>query len=183
MNPRVTHLNLRLVQPGNFGIRLAPDRDQNFVENLFAFLDFGTVEGHADAVGFLFHGGDRRVQQNGRETFLHPLVQRKNQIAVGAGEQPGQHLDHGNFRSQRRVHRAQLQADVAAADHQQRSRHFAQIQAEVESITRGVSSLRLGIIAGREPVARMMRSKLRLSSPPPAFEIRNVFEFSKAARP
>jgi len=29
----------------------------------------------------------------------------------------------------------------------------------VESITRGVSSLRAGIIAGREPVARMMRSK------------------------
>ena len=31
----------------------------------------------------------------------------------------------------------------------------------MESITRGVSSLNAGIIAGREPVARMMRSKVR----------------------
>ncbi len=37
-----------------------------------------------------------------------------------------------------------------------------------------------GMIAGREPVARMMRSKLRNSSPPADLETRSVFEFSKS---
>ena len=121
-------LNLSLVQAGNFGIRLASHRHQNFVEDLFALLDLRAVEGHADAVGFLFHRGNGGVEQDGIENLFYPLVQRKNQVAVRAGQQSGQHFDHGNFRAQRGVHRAQLQADVAAADHQQRSRHLAQIQ-------------------------------------------------------
>ncbi len=121
-------LHLGLVQAGNFRIRFAPHRHQNFVEDFFALLDFGAVESHANAVAFVFHGGHRGVQHDGSEAFFNPLVQGKNQIAVGAGQQAGKHLNHGNFRAQRRIHRAQLQADVAAADHQQSARHLAEIQ-------------------------------------------------------
>ena len=48
---------------------------------------------------------------------------------------------------------------------------------------RGVSSLRLGMIAGREPVAITMRSKVSDSSLPLVRLTRNVFEFSNAALP
>ena len=51
----------------------------------------------------------------------------------------------------------------------------------MESITRGTVEFKIGIIAGREPVARMMRSKETLSRPP-AFEIAECLS-SKAARP
>ena len=39
--------------------------------------------------GFFFHGGHGGVQHDGVENFFHPLVQRKNQIAVSAGKQAG----------------------------------------------------------------------------------------------
>ena len=48
---------------------------------------------------------------------------------------------------------------------------------------RGVSSLSVGITAGRDPVAMMTRSKVTVSSPPPVFVIRKVVEFSNAALP
>ena len=48
---------------------------------------------------------------------------------------------------------------------------------------RGVSSFRVGTIAGREPVAMMMRSKVSVSSEPSALVTRSVVEFSNAARP
>src|SRR4029077_5712379 len=53
----------------------------------------------------------------------------------------------------------------------------------VESMRRGLSSLRLGTTLGREPVAMMMRSKVRFSSPPAVFITFNVVEFTNAALP
>ena len=46
-------------------------------------------------------------------------MQRKNQIAIRAGQQPRQHLHHRNARPQRRIHRTKFQPDVSAANHQQ----------------------------------------------------------------
>src|SRR5882762_10498564 len=56
-------------------------------------------------------------------------------------------------------------------------------RALVESIRRGLSSLRLGTTLGRDPVAMMMRSKVRFSSPPAVFVTFTVVEFKKAALP
>ena len=59
----------------------------------------------------------------------------------------------------------------------------SRFRAPVESIMRGESNLRAGMMAGREPVATMTRSKLIETSLESVFVIRNVEEFSKAARP
>ena len=57
-------------------------------------------------------------------------------------------------------------------------------RAPVESIRRGLSSFRLGTTVGRDPVAMMMRSKVRFSSPPAwLFVTFRVVEFTKAALP
>ena len=47
-------------------------------------------------------------------------MQRQNKIAVGARQQAGHHFDNRHFCSERRIHRAEFQPDVAAADDQQR---------------------------------------------------------------
>ena len=59
----------------------------------------------------------------------------------------------------------------------------SRFRAPVESIMRGVSSFNVGTIAGREPVAMMMRSKVTDSGEPSAFVTLRVVEFSNAARP
>src|SRR5258708_7865707 len=58
-------------------------------------------------------------------------------------------------------------------------------RALVESMRRGLSSLRLGTTVGRDPVAMMMRSKVRFSSslPPAVFVTFTVVEFTNAALP
>src|SRR6185437_6485161 len=52
------------------------------------------------------------------------------------------------------------------------------LSAEVESIMRGVSSLNVGMTAGRDPVAIMIRSNVRVSSPPLDLAIFNVLDFA-----
>ena len=57
-------------------------------------------------------------------------------------------------------------------------------RAPVESMRRGLSSLRLGTTVGRDPVAMTMRSKVRFSSPAAAvFVTFSVVEFTNAALP
>src|ERR1700719_3002109 len=56
-------------------------------------------------------------------------------------------------------------------------------RAPLESMRRGLSSLRLGTTVGRDPVAMMMRSKVRFSSPPAVFVTFTVVEFTNAALP
>ena len=59
----------------------------------------------------------------------------------------------------------------------------SRFSAPVESIMRGVSSFNVGTIAGRDPVAMMMRSKVSDSCEPSVFVTCSVVEFSNAARP
>ena len=91
--------DLSLFQAGDFGVGLASDRNQNFVEELFAFFYFGAVEGDADSVGFFFHGGDGRVEQDGIENLFHALMQGKNEIAICSGQEAGEHLDDRDLRA------------------------------------------------------------------------------------
>ena len=59
----------------------------------------------------------------------------------------------------------------------------SRLSAPVESIMRGVSSFSVGTIAGREPVAMMMRSKVSDCVEPSGLVTCSVVEFSNAARP
>ena len=54
--------------------------------------------------------------------FSTRCCQRLHQVAVGAGQQAGRHLDHRHLGAERGVDRAQFEADVAAADDEQRLR-------------------------------------------------------------
>src|ERR1700677_917685 len=56
--------DLSFFQAGNFRVRFASDRNQNFVENFLTFFYFGTIEGDADSVGLFFHGTDGYVKQD-----------------------------------------------------------------------------------------------------------------------
>ncbi len=120
--------DLSFVEAGDFGIGFASDGDQNFVEDFFALFDFGPVEGDAHAIGFFFHRGDGGVEQDGGENLFHAFVQGKDQVAVGSGQEAGQHFDHRNFRSQRGIDGAEFEADVSAADYEQGAGDVGQIE-------------------------------------------------------
>ncbi len=74
------------------------------------------------------HAGDLGREHHLRERLLDALGQRLHQVAVGAGQQPGRHLDDRHLGAERGVDRAELQADVAAADDQQRLGDLGQIE-------------------------------------------------------
>ena len=80
------------------------------------------------------------------ELLLESFVQRADQVAVGAGQQAIGHLDHGNAAAQRGVDRAHFQADVAAANHQQRFRHVDQLERPG-----GIHDSRRGQVEGGNP--------------------------------
>ena len=56
------------------------------------------------------------------------LLPDLDQVAVGALHQAVEHLDHVEPRAERRVHRAHLQADDAAADDEHALRALAQFE-------------------------------------------------------
>ena len=71
---------------------------------------------------------DLRSQHDLGEVLAQFLVQRADQVAVGAGQQAVGQFDHADASAQRRVNRPHFQADVSAADHQQRRGHVGQFQ-------------------------------------------------------
>ena len=71
---------------------------------------------------------DLRAEEHLVEGLLDLLGQHVHQVAIGPGQQPGRHLDDGDLAAQRRVHAAELEADVATADDQQRSGHAFQVE-------------------------------------------------------
>ena len=56
------------------------------------------------------------------------LARMFDQVAIGAGQQAAGHLDDGDLAAERGVDGAQLEADVAAADDEQRLRDVGQIE-------------------------------------------------------
>ena len=82
----------------------------------------------AHSLAGLLQLGHLRIEENGLEQALEAFVQRFDKIAVHAGQQASGHFDDGDGATQGGVDRAQLQADVAAADDEQRSRHALQLQ-------------------------------------------------------
>ena len=80
------------------------------------------------------------------------FCQTLHQVAVGALHQAVEHLDHVQARAQRRIHRAHLQADDAAAEDQHALRVPASSSAPVESTTRGSFGMN-GSCTACEPAA------------------------------
>ena len=62
----------------------------------------------------------RVLQQHRLHRLLETFGQDVDQIAIGAGQQAVRHLDDGDGAAERSVDRAELEADVSAADDQQR---------------------------------------------------------------
>ena len=74
------------------------------------------------------------------------LVQRPDQVAVGAGQQAVGHFDHRDLAAQGGIDGAHFQPDVAAADDQQRLGHVGQFQR-----AGGIHHAMRGQIEGRNP--------------------------------
>src|SRR5438552_9342042 len=119
---------LSFFKPRNLGVRFASYGDQNLVDNSFALLDLRPIEGDANSARFFLYRSDRSVQEDGFEALFHALVQRKNEIAVRAGQQSRKHFNYRYLAAESRINRAEFQADVAAADHEQSFGHFCQVQ-------------------------------------------------------
>ena len=68
------------------------------------------------------------VEQDSLEHLLQALVQRKNEVAIRAGEQAGEHFDDRDARAQRSVDRTEFEADVSAADDQQSTGNIFEVQ-------------------------------------------------------
>jgi hypothetical protein len=60
--------------------------------------------------------------------LLQAVGERLDQVLVGAGHQLVHELDHGHLAAERAIDRRHLQADDAAADHQQLLRDLGQFQ-------------------------------------------------------
>ena len=98
-------------------------------------------------------------------------MQRLDQIAIGPGQQAVGQFDDAHLAAEFGIDGSHFEADVAAADDEQRSRaRRPDSSAPVESMIRGVGRSKAGIFVGREPVARMQCSKVSRSVWPGAVE-------------
>ena len=89
-----------------------------------------------------------------------------DQVEVGAHQQAREELDHRDLRAQALVDQAHLQADVAAADHEQARRHAGQLQ-RLGAATTPTARCPAGSRFRLEPVAMMACWKSTpLTSPP-----------------
>ena len=75
-----------------------------------------------DLVAGVFELDDFRAQMNAGEPFAEPLFERLHQVAIGAGQQAIEQFDDRHLRAELGVDGAHFQADVSAADDQQRLR-------------------------------------------------------------
>ncbi len=90
--------------------------------------------------------------------FSSALMERTDQVAIGAGQEAVGQFDDGHLRAQFGVDGSHFQADVTAADNQQRFGNVGQLKR-----AGGIHHARSGQIEhgnsdGREPVARMQWS-------------------------
>ena len=105
----------------------APDRQQHAIEHLLLRLHLALERGEQSfGPGFEFrHLGieiDRLV------AFLDALGERADEVAVGARNEPVGQFHHRDLGAERVVDAGHLQADDAAADHQQAPRDVGQLQ-------------------------------------------------------
>src|SRR6185503_20837233 len=95
--------------------------DENAIEDLalVGVSEALAFHEHLDALLRLLHAGDACLEQDLVESRLEPSRQVRDQISIRAGQQAVRHFDDGDLRAERRVDRAELEADIAAADNEE----------------------------------------------------------------
>ena len=119
---RVT-LDAGSLETRNLRVGGSAHRHQHPIEYAFGPLDPWALERYPDAVALLRQPRHRRLEQYRLAHRPQPTRHHGGQVAVGARQQPGRHLDHGDRRAQRSIDRPELEPDVAATDDKQRARH------------------------------------------------------------
>ena len=99
--------------------------------------------------------------------LLDALHERRDDVAVGAGDDLVHQLDHGHLGAERMVDGRHLQADDAAADDEQALGMPSISSAPVESMTRGSSCGMNGSMTGSEPAAMIAWSNETSVRAPP----------------
>ena len=130
MKPRAVDLHGGPLQPRDIRVRPAADRDEHAVEDLLGPArrprpPSRTTRIPSDTSVML---ATFVLSSTRFASFADSLRQNVDEIAVGAGQQTRRHLDDGDLAAEGRVDAAELEADVAAADDEQRFRHVGQIE-------------------------------------------------------
>src|SRR2546426_903363 len=120
-------LHLRLLEAGDLRVRAASHGDEDAIEDLDVAPRVA-FKGDANAGAFRLHLRDLRVEQHALHRLRDALGEDVHEIAIGARQQPGRHLDDGHRAAERGVDGAELEADVAAADDEERCRGVRQIE-------------------------------------------------------
>ena len=184
MKPRSSSLTPGAVETGNARVGPPADGHQHAIEDLLARDVFAAFKRHADPAGLGLHLHDARIQQHGLHRLPDALGQHVNQVAIGAGQEAARHFDDRDGAAERRVDRAELEADVAAADDQQRLRDVGQVERRGRiHHARVVQSLSEAGTAGTDPVAMIACSNWTVSSPPDVSFTRSVCASVISARP
>ena len=111
-----------------FAVGCAAHGLQHQVVQAFAWAAVCALELHPYALGCGLRAHGFGFEQDAVEAPLVHLLPDLDQIAVGARHQAVEHLDHIQPRAQRRIDRAHLEADDAAADDQHLFGHAWQRQ-------------------------------------------------------
>jgi hypothetical protein len=125
--PLAVHFRLGILQAQAVAVGAAADRQQDAAE---AFdLRFSVrLEGRFDGIVLIGQAEQLGAEMDGGELPLDSFLQGPDEVAVGARQQPVGQLDDRHAAAQGGVDGAHFQADIAAADHQQRFGHVGQLQ-------------------------------------------------------
>ena len=112
------HVHADLAQPQAFGIGAPAHRDQDPVaHDVLLGPVLGRLDVDRDLLALDRRARDLRLKLDVEPLLRQALVKQVAHLDVGERRDPGQELDHGHLGTQPAPDRAQLQADVPAADH------------------------------------------------------------------
>jgi len=120
--------DLSLVEAGDFRVGLAADGDQDAVEELFLHSAILRFQRGANAGGFVLHRFDGGVEQDAGKHFFQALVERQDEVAIGAREQAGKHFYNSDAGSEGGVDGAEFETDISSADYEQSAGDIFEIQ-------------------------------------------------------
>ena len=118
MKPRSSTATPACLRADQLAVGPPPDGEQDAVEGL-RLRRVVALERHGQAVVAGLDRGDLRRQVDRRIALLDALLQRPDEVAVGAGHEAVEQLDDRDLRAERVVDRRHLQADDPAADDEQ----------------------------------------------------------------
>ena len=120
------------IDPGFFKAELSAIRgpahsDQHLGKSLCSLLSLLRGKENVNAVFLILYRGDCRVLKNIFADLLHSSLQGPDQLTV---HRPEQFTAHGEayLAAQGGIYLAQLKADIAATDHQERFRQLGKLQ-------------------------------------------------------